>query len=167
MSTKPEILIFSSDAAKRRNQLIRFGVGLAIVIGIVLLRSVFQANAYVLLVLAVSIFSGYMNFIGIYNPFWKHDEVIITPVALKGASLQRAGRAYFMLDDFLIEPILVKRSPPKWLQWLYPNRVWLVINQHNHPYGLKMDLSLLSDQDQQTVLSTLQQRYSASMPPIQ
>ena len=161
MSVQKSVLIFSSNPVKKRHHWVRFWVGFALVIGIIQLGYAFQWNSYALLVLAVAIFAVYLNLLGVYNPFLRDDEVIVTATALKGASLQRSGRAYFMLDNLLVEPIMVKRMPPQWLQWLYPRREWVAINQNKQPYGFKMDVSLLNEEDQQAVLQVLQERFRA------
>lgn len=165
MNTQPETLIFHPDPVKRRRHLLGFWGGFLTVITTIFLTSTLLPEHHLLFVIPLLIWQLSMHLLGIDNPFRHRDEVIITRTALKGASLQRAGRAYLMLENLMLEPTFIKRNSPKWLQSLYPSRVWISINYPKTPYGFKIDISLLSTEDQQTVLTTLQQRYQASMSP--
>lgn len=167
MSTKPETLIFSANPAKRQRQLIIYWTGFAIMVALIFLPLAIDPDHNMFFLMPLVIWQWTMMLIGIDSPFKRQEEVIITPVSLKGASLQRAGRTYLMFENLMIEPSMVQRNPPKWLQWLAPARTWIAINHPKTPYGFKMDISLLSTKDQQTVLTILQQRFRAEMSPEQ
>ncbi|MFC3853463.1 hypothetical protein ACFOSD_11510 [Salinispirillum marinum] len=167
MSIKPETLVFSADPAKRRRHVIFLWAGFFIVLATTFFQSYFLPGHNMIFLIPLFIWQWTLLFLGIDSPFRRQEEVIITPVSLKGASLQRAGRAYLMLEDLMIEPSMMQRNPPKWLQWLAPARTWIAINHPKTPYGFKMDISLLSSEDQQTVLTILQQRFREEMSPEQ
>lgn len=167
MTDTAEILYFSPDPTKRRRSLIQFWIGLLVVLSVIPIGNLFFDDAYPLFLLPLALWSMHLNLSGSDNPFRRHNEIVITATAIKGAGLKRANKAYFMLDNLMMEPILLNRNPPRWLQWLIPARSWIAINHLHPPYGFKIEVSLLSDEDQRTVFQTLKQRYDAVMSPTQ
>ena len=105
-----------------------------------------------------------------YPWYWRKKPLLtITDATIKGPLVTESGWPHLTIRNLPSCPMLVIHHPSRWkrglgIRFKDASIVSYTTDQRERIY---FDISVLSDQDQQTVFNTLKQRYEAAMSPVQ